>query len=149
MTKKKAKITKHGARRLRRRIHIYKTVKQHLHSVCKYGLTEKELVDYPYLAGYVTSKQVNHTGKYLIFAQALYVFDSKNNALITVYKLPQELISLADRLCAAKRRVIDDIENNKPSRSSLRHQKMLAKQARHAANLQYIEDLQQRLDPLQ
>ena len=146
--KKKAKITKHGARRLRRRIHTYKTVKQHLHSVCKYGLTEKELVDYPYLAGYVTSKQVSHTGKYLIFAQALYAFDANTGMLITVYKLPQELIALADKLCAAKRRAIDEAEQKKPSKSTLRHQKMMAKHARRMANQQYLEELYQRLDPL-
>ncbi len=105
-------------------------------------------MDYPYLAGYVTSKQVSHTGKYLIFAQALYTFDANTGMLITVYKLPQELIAIADKLCAAKRRAVDEAAQKQPSKSKLRHQKSLAKHARRMANQQYLEELRQRLDPL-
>ena len=115
-----AKLTSHGAKRLRRRVKTGMcSDKQYLEKVIKYGLLEKEAAGD--LKHFMRAKAMNNGFSYVyrIYNQAMHVF-ANNNTLVTVYRLPKELISCADMQAAQKHRSVDEEDER---RRQLRRQK--------------------------
>jgi hypothetical protein len=142
-----AKMTRHGARRLRRRVTASVPRREYLARVLKYGLVEKDLVDDDAreLRRFVNLKHNMHGHRCVVYAQSLHAF-TKHDALVTVYPLPHELIAIADKLCHAKRERIDTA--NRVHHNERRRLKTMAWRAKRK-KLSYIQELQLRLDPLQ
>lgn len=98
-----AKMTRHGARRLRRRLTTgVHSDRVYLNRVLEYGLTVDEAGE-P-LGPFMRAKRTPGR-RVLVYAQALHVFGG--NRLVTVYRLPQELRTQADQLCGVKRRRLE------------------------------------------
>lgn len=154
------KITKHGSRRLNRRVHVYTNDKLHVQKVQEYGISEVDLMKYQevyddieicmsikYLMQYLKSKRSKNM-TYMIYAQSIYVFTHKHYMLITVFKIPTWLIPHADKLVGIKRR---EIEEAKAKAQKIRTEKRKMKYNQHInkrANQIYIYELRMRLDPL-
>lgn len=118
-----AKLTKHGARRLRRRLKTgVHGDREYLQRVLTYGLgVGDEPLDGP-LEAWLRGKQATQPNGHrcLVYAQALHVF--ADDRLVTVYRLPGELVEQADRLCAVRRRRLEReaIERREARRASRR-----------------------------
>lgn len=123
-----ADLTKHGARRLRRRISTsMPSDKEYLQRVLKYGLREEDVEGD--LAGFLSAKKVQNGPRHecVIYAQAMHIF-TKDQRLVTVYRLPANLIPEADRTGAEKhRRVKAESSERRKQKEQSHRAKYLAK----------------------
>ena len=141
----KVSLTKHGKRRLNRRLHTSLREKEYIKRVLQRGINFFELP--------LTLRKQFHisiTGKCIVYAQAVHFFTNKNK-LITTYHVPAELIPEVDRLCAENGRRLDEKEKQKniakQEKVMIYMERRKKKKAKNDRN-QYMRELRERLDPL-
>ena len=121
-------LTKHGSRRLRRRLSTsMQSDKEYLQRVIKYGLLPSEVRGE--LADFMRGKAIQNGTSHVcrIYAQAMHIF-TKEESLVTVYRLPKNLIPEADKQGAEKhRRVKEEKKAHKLMRERAKRERRRAK----------------------
>ena len=119
-------LTKHGSRRLRHRLSTsMQSDKEYLQRVIKYGLLPSEVRGE--LADFMRGKAIQNGTSHVcrIYAQAMHIF-TKEESLVTVYRLPKDLIPEADKQGAEKhRRVKEEKKAHKLMRERAKREKYL------------------------
>ena len=119
-------LTRHGSRRLRRRLSTsMQSDKEYLQRVIEYGLLPSEAQGA--LAEFMRGKAIQNGTEHIcrIYAQAMHIF-TKEERLVTVYRLPKELIPEADKQGAEKhRRVKAEKKEHKLMREKAKREKYL------------------------